>query len=164
VSGSVKKTYQGHANSGFSIGGCFAVITASPDDDEATDGRRRTKAFIASASEEGDIIFWDVTSKEIVQRIKHAHDGVCFWVDVNGDTMVSAGKDGTIKVFRNRRAVKSRAEDKINGVADALNGTAEMSHSPDAAAADEELQRHVEAGATSPLQQQQQQLVKVEDE
>ena len=26
VSGSVKKTYQGHKNGGYSIGGCFSVV------------------------------------------------------------------------------------------------------------------------------------------
>ncbi|KAH8675712.1 WD40-repeat-containing domain protein [Xylariales sp. PMI_506] len=90
VSGSVKKTYQGHVNAAFSIGGCFGCV----------DGEN---AFVAAASEDGDIVLWDVRSKEVVQRIPAAHDGVCFWVDVCGDTMVSCGQDGRIKVFRHPR-------------------------------------------------------------
>lgn len=89
VAGSVKKTYQGHTNTGFSIGGCFGTI----------DG----EAFIASSSEDGGIVLWDVKNKEVVQRIEAVHDGICFWVDVNGDTMVSAGQDGKIRVYQHRR-------------------------------------------------------------
>lgn len=88
VSGSVKKTYQGHTNEGFSIGGCFGVVDGD--------------AFIATASEEGDVVLWDVVTKEIVQRIENVHDGVCFWVDVMGSTMVSCGQDGKIKIFRHQ--------------------------------------------------------------
>ncbi|KAH7035154.1 WD40-repeat-containing domain protein [Microdochium trichocladiopsis] len=89
VSGTVKKTYQGHVNKGFSIGGCFGTI----------DG----EAFIASSSEDGSIVLWDVKSKQVIQRIDRGHDGVCFWVDVNGDTLVSAGQDCKIRVYQHRR-------------------------------------------------------------
>jgi WD40 repeat protein len=88
VSGSVKKTYQGHANSAFSVGGCFGVVDGEP--------------FVAAASEDGDVVLWDVNTREIVQRIGSAHQGVCFWVDIVGDTLVSCGQDGKIKVFRHR--------------------------------------------------------------
>jgi COMPASS component SWD3 len=103
VSGSVKKTYQGHTNKGFSIGGCFGSIDQSQN------------AFIAAASEDGDIVLWDVKSKEIVQRIEKAHDGVCFWVDVKDNIMVSCGQDGRIKVLRHQGP-----EDSLDGEA---NGT-----------------------------------------
>lgn len=61
-------------------------------------------AFVTSASEEGDIVLWDVKSKQVLQRVAGAHDGVCFWVDVHGETgtMVSCGQDGRIVVFRHR--------------------------------------------------------------
>lgn len=85
VSGSVKKTYQGHRNEKFAVGGCFAVLNE--------------EAFIASASEDGNIVLWDVKSKEMIQQVA-GHKGVCFWVDIHGDTMVSAGQDHTIKVYR----------------------------------------------------------------
>ncbi|KOS19373.1 WD repeat-containing protein 5 [Escovopsis weberi] len=89
VSGSVKKTYQGHRNSRFAIGGCFGTL----------DG----EAFIASASEQGDVVLWNVKTKELVQHVAGAHEGVCFWVDVHGDTMVSAGQDSRIVVYRHQR-------------------------------------------------------------
>ena len=91
VAGSVKKTYQGHRNEKFAIGGCFAVLDDQP--------------FIASASEDGGIVLWDVQTKDIIQRIQ-GHKGVCFWVDVHGDTMASAGQDHTVKVYRNVRQNK----------------------------------------------------------
>jgi COMPASS component SWD3 len=28
------------------------------------------------------------------------HKGVCFWVDVHGETMATAGQDGSVKVYR----------------------------------------------------------------
>lgn len=81
----------------------------------------RGKPFVVSASEDGDIVMWDVVTKQIVQRIEKAHEGVCFWVDVNGDTMVSAGQDCTIKVYKNVRRIKEkdnrrRTLEKPNGI------------------------------------------------
>ena len=139
VSGSVKKTYQGHTNKGFSIGGCFGVLTDTDDGVGEEDADResiRDQAFITSPSEDGDIVMWDVGSKRVIQRIEGAHKGVCFSVDVNGATMVSAGQDGMIKVFKHRpKPPKVVAE--VNGhmdVDDSMN-------------LDDELQRQVEAEA-----------------
>ena len=89
VAGSVKKTYQGHRNENFAVGGCFGT-------------RRRDGvdyAFIASASEDGSVVLWDVKSREVVQVV-HGHQGVCFWVDVADDLMVSCGEDHVVKVYR----------------------------------------------------------------
>ncbi|KAL6696397.1 WD40-repeat-containing domain protein, partial [Trichoderma pleuroticola] len=105
ISGSVKKTYQGHCNQSFAIGGCFGVL----------DG----EAFIASASEDGDVILWDVKNKELLQRV-HGHEGVCFWVDVHGETMATAGQDGSVRVYRH---IKQSSE--VNG-----NGARELSKPP----------------------------------
>ncbi|KAH6634056.1 WD40-repeat-containing domain protein [Chaetomium sp. MPI-SDFR-AT-0129] len=155
VSGSVKKTYQGHTNKGFSIGGCFGLLTDEDDGmreelpDEETGSRQRP--FIASASEEGDIVMWDVKSKEVIQRIKGAHQGVCFCVDIHGTTMVSAGQDGLIKLFKHRpRNDHPKREDSE---ANAMGDTdARLGDAPDPTTADEELQRQVEAEAESPGQ------------
>ncbi|GAB0136040.1 hypothetical protein EsDP_00004357 [Epichloe bromicola] len=89
VAGTVKKTYQGHRNEKFAIGGCFGVLKSEP--------------FIASASEDGDIVLWDVKNKEILQRVPTGHRGVCFWVDVNGETMASAGQDHCVRLYRHVR-------------------------------------------------------------
>ncbi|EFX04039.1 WD repeat protein [Grosmannia clavigera kw1407] len=104
----VKKTYQGHLNKAFSIGGCFGVLesvgpTASQDD--ASPVRQPLRPFVAAASEDGDVVLWDVGTKAVVQRLRRAHKGgVCFWVDVCGATMVSCGQDGWINVYQHGEA------------------------------------------------------------
>lgn len=125
----VKKTYQGHVNKNFSVGGCFGVLKTMRKlliNDENAEFQEEqweesdSVAFVASASEDGDIVMWDTNSKEILQRIEEAHEGVCFWVDVHGETgtMVSCGKDGRIKVYRHRYP-ESRDENKrMNGHVD----------------------------------------------
>jgi COMPASS component SWD3 len=146
VSGAVKKTYQGHKNKGFSIGGCFGLLAETD---------KQSLAFVASASEDGDIVLWDVITKQIVQRIERAHKGVCFWVDVHGGTLVSAGQDGTIEVFGHAGAV-SLGDRMTNGTARVVNGVEgrQGSISPNAAAmADDELQRQIEEESGSPLLQ-----------
>ncbi|KAK4129316.1 WD40 repeat-like protein [Parathielavia appendiculata] len=154
VSGAVKKTYQGHTNKGFSIGGCFGVLTDADDgagEDADDNGNIRQQAFITSASEDGDIVMWDVASKAVVQRIKGAHKGVCFWVDVHGSTMASAGQDNLIKVFRHRpRGGRLKRENGVGEGIDGVNGDDEQDGTPDAAMADEELQRRIGASEASP--------------
>lgn len=158
VSGSVKKTYQGHNNTGFSIGGCFGVLSDIDDgleDEEVGEDGVRRQAFVTSASEDGDIVMWDVKSKEVLQRIKGAHSGVCFWVDVHGSTMVSAGQDMLIKVYRHRPRHVATIKPEYDGAGEgtsAMNGHDE-GYLPDAAAADEELQRSIGAEAESPIPQ-----------
>lgn len=88
VAGSVKKTYQGHVNEKFAVGGCFGVLDGEP--------------FVASGSEDGGVVLWDVKSKAVIQRVE-GHRGVCFWVDVHGETVVSAGQDHTVRVYRHVR-------------------------------------------------------------
>lgn len=157
VSGTVKKTYQGHKNEGFAVGGCFGLLPleenaeeAAARDDGAVNGngtygsnqlsssRRREAAFIACASEDGDVVMWDVTSKEVVQRVT-AHPGhVCFWVDVLGDTMITAGQDGTIRVFKHQSLTPSKAalengvngDAKVNGHRNETNGEADATPLP----------------------------------
>lgn len=116
----VKKTYQGHANDGFSVGGGFGTL----EDDESG----QTSSFIASASEDGAVVLWDAKTKEVVQRIDGAHDGVCFWVDVHGDSMVSCGQDGRIVVYKHHGRKKDRPA--VNGRSKA-NGGAYPANDPD---------------------------------
>lgn len=111
VAGSVKKTYQGHKNEKFAVGGCFGVLEGSP--------------FIASASEDGDIVLWDVISKTVLQRVQGHREGVCFWVDVHGETMVSAGQDHTIRVYRHVGGAGKAAVEDTNGMlSNGANGEA----------------------------------------
>jgi len=72
--------------------------------DDGEDGANSAQAIIASASEDGSIVLWDVKSKAVVQQLK-GHEGVCFWVDVNGGIMASAGQDGVVRVYRDKSRV-----------------------------------------------------------
>ncbi|KAI9803760.1 MAG: hypothetical protein M1825_001640 [Sarcosagium campestre] len=131
VEGRCVKTYQGHLNGRFSVGGCFATVpsdfsslaSTSADADAAasTNSARvgtitgfskdtKQRALIVSGSEDGEIVAWDVVSKEVVWRggggggggdnNKAAHQGVVLGVHVRGDRMVSCGIDGTVRVWQ----------------------------------------------------------------
>lgn len=87
MSGTCKKTYQGHVNTKYSLGGAF--------------GRGGTEGFIVSGSENGDILFWDVRTKDVVQ-IVNGHEGVVCWVDTcpgPSRTVASGGLDGTVRIW-----------------------------------------------------------------
>jgi COMPASS component SWD3 len=92
ISGRCVKTYQGHTNSKFSIGGAFGTY--------GTPGY--SYALIASGSEDGSIWIWDVSSKTVLQRIEKAHDDVVFDVDVlpADGLLVSGGGDKLIHVWK----------------------------------------------------------------
>jgi COMPASS component SWD3 len=88
VEGLCKKTYQGHENKKYSIGGSFGVY-----------GK---EAFVVSGSEDGSIVLWDVKSKNILQRLD-GHDGVVQWVETHPhlDMLVSGGLDTKVKIWVN---------------------------------------------------------------
>jgi COMPASS component SWD3 len=75
-------------NEKYSIGGAFGVC----------EGR----AFIVSGSEDGNLVFWDVKSKEVLKTAK-AHKDVVLGVDTHpfDETIVSCSLDGTIVIWRN---------------------------------------------------------------
>ncbi|KAL5615180.1 uncharacterized protein BROUX77_001017 [Berkeleyomyces rouxiae] len=134
VAGKPKKTYQGHRNEKYALGGQFGTFSrhrhasttaaaaaaaaapngcstdtpTDPDADPDVDADAPV-AYIASASEDGAIVLWDVKSKVEIQRLR-AHDGVCIWVDVHGDTIVSCGLDGTVRVFKNNSPAVPRIQ------------------------------------------------------
>lgn len=58
---------------------------------------------------------WDVVSKEVLQRVEGHNKGVCFWVDVKGDTMVTAGQDCTVRVYKHRRTDEQPTNGLVNG-------------------------------------------------
>lgn len=86
VEGRCVKTYQGHRNEKYSIGGCF--------------GAQADSAFIVSGSEDGRLLFWDVKSKEVLLRVA-GHDGVVLGVDKHptDDVVASCGLDGTVRIW-----------------------------------------------------------------
>ena len=87
VEGRAIKTYQGHQNKRFSIGGAFGTYG---------DG---SQVFVASGSEDGAVVLWDVTSKKVLQRLE-AHSGVVLGVDTMGGDMATCGVDGTVRLWR----------------------------------------------------------------
>lgn len=86
VSGTCKKTYQGHVNTKYSLGGAFGVSGS--------------QGFIVSGSEDGNLVFWDVKTKDVVQKAS-GHDGVVCWVDTSPKdcAIVSGGLDGQIRIW-----------------------------------------------------------------
>ena len=74
-------------NTKYSLGGAFGV--------------GGSEGFITSGSEDGDILFWDVRNKEVVQRVS-GHEGAVCWVDTwpgSNGTIVSGGLDGTVRIW-----------------------------------------------------------------
>ncbi|KAF2495657.1 WD40 repeat-like protein [Lophium mytilinum] len=85
------KTYQGHINKNYSIGGAFGVYGT----------RDYPYAFVASGSEDGSVVLWDVSSKNVMQRLE-GHEGAVLGVDAHPtqQVIVSAGLDRTIRLWR----------------------------------------------------------------
>jgi COMPASS component SWD3 len=92
VDGRAVKTYQGHVNAKFSIGGAFGTY-GTPE---------YPFAFIASGSEDGSVWLWDVGTKNVLQKIEGAHQGVVLGVDTHPTEplIVSGGADRTVRVWR----------------------------------------------------------------
>jgi COMPASS component SWD3 len=87
------KTYQGHVNKEFSLGGVVG---------EYVWGDGRDGAFVASGSEDGDVVVWDVSSKELLWRGEGHRDVVLSvdWVRVGErGLLVSVGKDRDVRVW-----------------------------------------------------------------
>ena len=86
VDGRCVKTYQGHVNQKFSTAGAFGVYGLN-------------QAFAVSGSEDGRILFWDVTSKEVLQKLDAAHDGVVLGIDTKDGMLISCGVDKVVKIW-----------------------------------------------------------------
>ena len=116
VEGRCVKTYQGHKNEKWSISGAFGVYGG----EEGTAYR----AFVVSGSEDGNILFWDVQSKEILQKVE-GHEGVVLGVDTwtESGLMVSGGTDKMVRIWeRNEGKGLPEGEgegDPVNGVDEA---------------------------------------------
>ncbi|KAK4574155.1 WD domain protein [Recurvomyces mirabilis] len=110
VDGRVVKTYQGHRNEKYSIGTAFGVYTAEQNEvrncDE--DSEEEQWAFAACGSDDGRVLLWDVSSKEVLQEVQ-GHEGAVLGVDVSGQTqqMVTCGLDKTIRVWKMRPVVSA---------------------------------------------------------
>lgn len=107
VNGQVVKTYQGHRNDKFSIRAAFGSYTEQPASIIANGGESPGRddeprwAFVACGGEDGKIVLWDVSSKEVLQ-VLDGHDGVVLGCDIGLDdqTLITCGVDKTIKVWK----------------------------------------------------------------
>lgn len=114
VEGRCVKTYQGHANTKFSLTGAFGTYGVSDDDRDERDAR----AFVVSGSEDGMVVWWDVQSKEVLQR-EGGHEGVVLGVDTwePGSLVVSGGTDRTVRVWAREEADEDGAQQSSDGEA-----------------------------------------------
>lgn len=124
------KTYQGHKNARFAIAGAFGAYVPTEDEEERRnehlDGEHdaqnedvdedamegvetgedaapeppEPRAFLVSGGEDGALVFWDVVTKAVLQRVSGRHAGVVFGVDVHGRSVVSCGQDRTLVIWR----------------------------------------------------------------
>ncbi|KAF2639957.1 WD40 repeat-like protein, partial [Massarina eburnea CBS 473.64] len=92
--GKCVKTYQGHSNKDYSLSGAFGTYGDSEPPHQ--------HAFVASGSENGDIVMWDVSSKNVLQRIEGAHVEAVLSVDAHPTEklIVSGGLDRAVRVWR----------------------------------------------------------------
>lgn len=118
VEGRCVKTYQGHQNAKFSLGGAFGVY----GDEEGEVGLGEKKAFAVSGSETGEILWWDVQSKEVLQR-ERAHEGVVLGIDTLDERglVVSCGVDKTVRIWE--RETEREPEMENEKMEEGVDGT-----------------------------------------
>lgn len=99
--GGCVKTFQGHVNTRYSLCGTIGEYTPQIQGSEgAVVG---PEAFVASGSEDGDVLVWDINTKDVLWR-GTGHSDVVLAVDwaraADGRGMlVSVGKDRMLKVW-----------------------------------------------------------------
>lgn len=87
------KTYQGHVHTRYSLSGTMGTYAVA--------GRR--EAFVASGSEDGEVVLWDVSTKEVLWRAR-GHRKVVLTLDFQRGKdgkglLVSAGLDRAIRFW-----------------------------------------------------------------
>ena len=123
VEGRCVKTYQGHRNGKYSLAGAFGTYGGEAEKNGIEEGRYTTeKAFVASGSEDGAILVWDVVRKAVLQKIEAAHGGCVLGIDTcradEGGRMVSCGLDKTVRIWEPRRRQEQEREQEIEVQAD----------------------------------------------
>ncbi|KAK7184608.1 hypothetical protein DPSP01_008988 [Paraphaeosphaeria sporulosa] len=91
--GKCVKTYQGHTNKKYSLAGAFGTYGAEPPYEYA---------FVASGSEEGGIVLWDVSTKNVLQRLEGGHSEAVLSVDTHPtEKLIASGSlDRTVRVWK----------------------------------------------------------------
>ncbi|KAK5950224.1 WD domain protein [Knufia fluminis] len=97
--GGCVKTYQGHKNTQYSLGGTIGEYDAVDDETSMT----KREAFVASGSEDGDVFVWDINTKDILWRGSGHRDVVLSidWARVKDGRglLVSVGRDRELRVW-----------------------------------------------------------------
>ncbi|KAF2007904.1 WD40 repeat-like protein, partial [Amniculicola lignicola CBS 123094] len=108
--GKCVKTYQGHVNKKHSLEGAFGTYGGSSDG-MGRGSEEARYAFVASGSEDNDIVLWDVSSKNVLQRLK-GHSAPPLSVDTHPteEVIASGGLDRTVRVWRVRERVEGEME------------------------------------------------------
>ncbi|KAF2267384.1 WD40 repeat-like protein [Lojkania enalia] len=91
--GKCVKTYQGHVNKKYSLQGAFGTYGGIE--------LSYQYAFVASGSEDGNILLWDVSSKNVLQTLEGHKDAVLS-VDTHPTeaVIVSGGLDKTARIWK----------------------------------------------------------------
>ncbi|KXG50981.1 uncharacterized protein PGRI_065530 [Penicillium griseofulvum] len=130
VESRVLKTFQGHVNTKYSLSGCFG--TYGPRDAIYDP----PLCFAVSGSEDGSIFFWDLVSKQILQRLDGHSDAVlCVHTGtLNGKRMVvSCGIDKTVRLWE-----EADENDNDNAFDNGVTPTPESHSQTDTPAHDED--------------------------
>ncbi|KZM25403.1 hypothetical protein ST47_g3468 [Ascochyta rabiei] len=119
------KTYQGHSNGRFSLAGAFGTYSSPADPAQRF-------AFVASGSEDGTLVLWDVSSKDILQRLR-GHDDAVLAVDTHphGPVLATAGLDCSVRVWKASAAPAVQQEESSSGSSSSSssNGNSSVKHS-----------------------------------
>jgi COMPASS component SWD3 len=111
--GKCVKTYQGHANKKFSISGAFGTYGARQ-------AGPNQHAFVASGSEDGSVVLWDVSSKNVLQRLE-GHGDAVLSVDTHPTErlIASTGLDRIVRIWKAVDEAKPEASrvkaEQVNG-------------------------------------------------
>jgi COMPASS component SWD3 len=113
--GKCVKTYQGHVNKQYSLSGAFGTYGGKEGG-----GSEQEYAFVASGDEEGQVVLWDVSSKNVLQRLEGHGDAVLsVHTHPTEKLIVSAGLDRTIRLWRPKEGNvvngEKMDEGKVNG-------------------------------------------------
>lgn len=104
----VKKTFSGHHNKKYALGGAFGEYRGNP--------------FIVTGDEDGKIWIWNAETKHLLQTWK-GHGGVAIWADTHAglNEIVTAGTDGVVRVWGNTDDFKPIVEPAHMLEADRVN-------------------------------------------
>lgn len=109
-------------NTIYSLGGAFGTYGREEQGGRVGSAQHergnRQKGFLVSGSETGEVLWWDVQSKEVLQK-EAAHNSVVLDVDTwdgeEGGLVVSCGVDRTVRVWAMQEAGEDDGEEEGEG-------------------------------------------------